>query len=109
MGKLKKKSNKDKKLWLKLLLQLKPNKHQNKMKIGEVKLQIGPMNPHPEWVELLDQHLLPPVVPNSKLTKIGRLNQEFLNHPTGLQKLLLQLVELLHNGVDHPTGIKKYL
>merc|ERR1712224_907558 len=51
--KLRKKNNKDKKLWLKLLLQHKPNKLLSKMKIGEAKLPTGPLKLLLQWVEVL--------------------------------------------------------
>merc|ERR1711902_386980 len=106
MGKLKKKNNKDKKLWPKLLLQHKPNKLLSKMKIGEAKLLTGPTNHNLELVELLDQQLLLVVRQNTRSTKIGLPNNLFPNLLIGPLKLLLQWVEVLPNGVDHPTGTK---
>merc|ERR1719394_2136351 len=97
--KLRKKNNKDKKLWLKLLLQHKPNKLLSKMKIGEAKLLTGPTNHNLELVELLDQQLLPVVHQNTRSTKIGLLSNLFPN-------LLIVQLKLLLKWVDHPTGTK---
>merc|ERR1712224_466255 len=92
MGKLRKKNNKDKKLWLKLLLQHKPNKLLSKMKIGEAKLLTGPTNHNLELVELPDQQLLPLVHQNTRSMKIGLPNNLFHNLLIGPLKLLLQWV-----------------